>query len=69
MKEARPDKRYAFAVALIHRQRARALDDAADMLIRLVHRMQNGAKEKLQLLQALVQIARVGKMEAIEQFA
>jgi len=52
MKEARPDKRYAFAVALIHRQRARALDDAADMLIRLVHRMQNGAKEKLQLLQS-----------------
>jgi TnpA family transposase len=52
MKEARPDKRYAFAVALIHRQRARALDDAADMLIRLMHRMQNGAKEKLQLLQS-----------------
>src|SRR5262249_24166389 len=33
MKEAQPDKRYAFAVALIQRQRARALDDAADMLI------------------------------------
>jgi hypothetical protein len=27
MKEATPDKRYAFAVALIHRQRARALDE------------------------------------------
>jgi hypothetical protein len=52
MKEAKPDKRYAFAVALIRRQRARALDDAGDMLIRLVQRMQNTAKEKLQLLQA-----------------
>ena len=52
MKESQPDKRYAFAVSLIHRQRARALDDAADMLIRLVQRMQNTAKEKLLLLQA-----------------
>jgi hypothetical protein len=52
MKESKPDKRYAFAVALIHRQRARALDDASDMLIRLVQRMQNSAKEKLQLLQS-----------------
>ena len=52
MKEARPDKRYAFAVAIIRRQRARALDDAGDMLIRLVQRMQNTAKEKLQLLQS-----------------
>src|SRR5262249_13036824 len=45
-------KRYAFAIALIHRQRARALDDASDMLIRLVQRMQNTAKQKLLLLQA-----------------
>ena len=52
MSELMPDKRYAFAVALIHRQRAGALDDAADMLIRLVQRMQNTAKEKLQDLQA-----------------
>lgn len=52
MKEAKPDKRYAFAVALIRRQRARALDDAGDMLIRLVQRMQNTAREKLQLLQS-----------------
>jgi TnpA family transposase len=52
MKEAQPDKRYAFAVALIQRQRARALDDAADMLIRLVQRMHNAAKEKLLLLQS-----------------
>jgi hypothetical protein len=52
MKESTPDKRYAFAVALIQRQRARSLDDASDMLIRLVQRMQNTAKEKLQLLQS-----------------
>ncbi len=52
MKEAKPDKRYAFAAALIQRQRARALDDAADMLIRLVRRMQNTASEKLLLLQS-----------------
>jgi TnpA family transposase len=52
MKESKPDKRYAFAVALIHRQQDRALDDASDMLIRLVQRMQNSAKEKLQLLQS-----------------
>ena len=52
MKEAKPDKGYAFAVALIRRQRARALDDAGDMLIRLVQRMQNTAREKLQLLQS-----------------
>lgn len=52
MKEAQPDKRYAFAVVLIQRQRARALDDAADMLIRLVQRMHNTAKEKLLLLQS-----------------
>jgi TnpA family transposase len=51
MKESQPDKRYAFALALIHRQRARALDDAADMLIRLVQRMQNAAKEKFLSLQ------------------
>jgi hypothetical protein len=59
MKEARPDKRYASAVALIHRQRARALDDAADMLIRLVHQMQNGAKEKLQLLQCMATLEHI----------
>jgi TnpA family transposase len=52
MKESQPDKRYAFAVSLIHRQRARAVDDAGDMLIRLVQRMQNTAKERLLLLQA-----------------
>jgi hypothetical protein len=52
MKETKPDKRYALAVALIRRQRARALDDAGDMLIRLVQRMQNTAREKLQLLQS-----------------
>jgi TnpA family transposase len=52
MKESKAEKRYAFAVALIRRQRARALDDAADMLIRLVQRIQNTAKEKLQLLQS-----------------
>jgi hypothetical protein len=52
MKEAKADKRYALAVAFIRRQRARALDDGADILIRLVQRMQNTAKEKLQLLQS-----------------
>jgi hypothetical protein len=52
MTELMPDKRYAFAVALIHRQRAGTLDDAADMLIRLVQRMQNAAREKLRELQA-----------------
>ena len=52
MKELRPEKRYAFSVALLQRQRSRALDDGADMLIRLVRRMQNTANEKLKLLQA-----------------
>ena len=52
MRESQPDKRYAYAAALIQRQRARALDDATDMLIRLVQRMQSTAKEKLLLLQS-----------------
>jgi hypothetical protein len=52
MKEVRPEKRYAFSIALLQRQRSRALDDGADMLIRLVRRMQNTANEKLKLLQA-----------------
>ncbi|MFL6415580.1 MAG: Tn3 family transposase [Bryobacteraceae bacterium] len=63
MRESQPDKRYAYAAALIQRQRARALDDAADMLIRLVQRMQNTAKEKFLLLQS-AQLQQSGDLAA-----
>lgn len=46
------DKRYALAAALVFQQRARAYDDAAEMFIRQVRKMDNRAKESLQLKQA-----------------
>lgn len=47
MAELKPAKRYALAVILIRSKHAQALDDAAELLIRLMHNLENAAREKL----------------------
>ena len=47
MAELKPVKRYALAVILIRSRHAQALDDAAELLIRLVQNLENAAREKL----------------------
>jgi hypothetical protein len=47
MKELMEPKRWALTAALVHRQLARAFDDGADMLIRVVQKMHNQAKDLL----------------------
>ncbi len=47
MAELKPLKRYALAVILIRSRHAQALDDAAELLIRLMQNLENTAREKL----------------------
>jgi hypothetical protein len=47
MAELKPEKRYALAVILIRSRHAQALDDSAELLIRLVQNLENAAREKL----------------------
>lgn len=47
MAELKPVKRYALAVIFIRSRHAQALDDAAELLIRLVQNLENAAREKL----------------------
>lgn len=47
MAALKPAKRYALAVILIRSKHAQALDDAAELLIRLMHNLENTAREKL----------------------
>jgi hypothetical protein len=49
MKELMEPKRWALATALVYRQIARAFEDGAEMLIRVVQKMNNKAKEMLDL--------------------
>lgn len=48
MKEMKDNKRYALTVIFVHAQLARALDNAAQMFIRLLGRMEYNAGRKLQ---------------------
>ena len=52
MAEVMEQKRLALAAALLDRQLRRAFDDAGDMVIRVVQKMHNAAKELLQEKQA-----------------
>ena len=52
MKELMEPKRWALTTALVYGQLARAFDDGAEMLIRVVQKMNNKAKELLNLQQA-----------------
>lgn len=45
--ELKPDKRYALAAIFIRAQYAKTLDDAADLFIRLVQKLENIAQQKL----------------------
>ncbi len=47
MAEFRPNKRHALAVIFIRSAQAKALDDAADLFIRLYDRLENQAQRKL----------------------
>jgi len=47
MTELKPLKRYALAVILIRTRHAQALDDAAEMLIRMMQNLENSARQKL----------------------
>ena len=47
MAELKPVKRYALAVILIRSRHAQSLDDAAELLIRLIQNLENTAREKL----------------------
>ncbi len=47
MAELKPLKRYALAVILVHTMHAQALDDAAELLIRLMQNLENSARAKL----------------------
>ena len=47
MAELKPQKRYALAVIYIRSQYAQTLDDAADLFIRLLQKMENAAVQKL----------------------
>ena len=48
MRQLKTGKRYALAVILIHGQHSKALDDVADLLIRMVRLMENHAQTALQ---------------------
>lgn len=48
MARLKPIKRYALAVLLIHSQHSKALDDVAELYLRLVRGMETGAKKQLQ---------------------
>ncbi|KGM53249.1 transposase [Lysobacter arseniciresistens ZS79] len=45
--ELKPDKRYALAAIFIRAQYAKTLDDAADLFIRLMQKLENAAQQKL----------------------
>ncbi|WP_066706969.1 Tn3 family transposase [Curvibacter delicatus] len=47
MAELKPMKRHALAVIFIRAQHAQALDDAADLFIRLMQNLENNARQKL----------------------
>jgi Domain of unknown function (DUF4158) len=64
-----PAKRYALMAALVVDQRAQAFDDAADMLIRLVRRMDNTAQERLKELQAQYLVESVGLVTTLHGVA
>ena len=49
----KPSKRYALIVAFTRHQYASALDDAADLLIRMMHQIENTANESLQKYQLM----------------
>jgi len=51
MAELKPHKRYALAVIFIRSQFAKTLDDAADLLIRLLQKLDNQAQTKLMAYQ------------------
>ncbi|MGL5669608.1 MAG: Tn3 family transposase [Shewanella sp.] len=48
MRELHPKKRYALAVILIRSQHGKALDDVADLFIKLVRGLENSAQQSLQ---------------------
>lgn len=59
--EFKPSKRYALATIFIRAQYAKTLDDAADLFIRLMQRMESGAMNKL----TAHQLEHAGRAEAL----